>query len=106
MGTYLLRVSYSPEGMKGVVEQGGTARRQAIEELLGGLGGTIESWYYAFGDDDLYVIVHAPSDVAVAAFNMRVAASGAASVHTTVLLSAEQIDEAVKTQVDYRPPGG
>jgi uncharacterized protein with GYD domain len=105
MRNYLLRVSYSSEGTAGILTEGGTSRRRTIDRLVAGLGATIAAWYYAFGDDDLIIIVKAPGDVEVAALNLRVIASGAAKVHTTVLLTAEQIDEAAKKDVDYHPPG-
>ena len=105
MRSYLLRVSYSSAGTAGVLAEGDRARRTTIERLVAGLGGSIEAWYYAFGEDDLIIIVKAPGDVEIAALNLRVMASGAAKIHTTVLLTGEQIDEASKKKVDYHPPG-
>jgi uncharacterized protein with GYD domain len=105
MRTYLWRVSYSATGTKGLLGEGGTSRRTAVEQLVGGLGGNIVAWFYAFGDDDLYVIANMPDDEAAAAVSLQVAASGAARIQTTVLLTAEQIDEAAKTSVSYRSPG-
>jgi uncharacterized protein with GYD domain len=105
MRTYLWRVSYSAAGAKGLVGEGGTSRRTTIEQLVGGLGGSVDAWFYAFGDDDLYVIANLPGDEDAAAVSLQVAASGAARIHTTVLLTAEQIDEAAKASVAYRGPG-
>jgi uncharacterized protein with GYD domain len=105
MRTYLWRVSYTATGSQGLLGEGGTSRRATLEELVGGLGGNIDAWYYAFGDHDLYVIANLPSDEVAAAVSLQVAASGAAQIHTTVLLTAEQIDAAAKTSVAYRSPG-
>jgi len=105
MRTYLWRVSYSAAGTKGLLGEGGTSRRTTVEQLVGGLGGSIVAWFYAFGDDDLYVIANMPDDEAAAAVSLQVAASGAARIQTTVLLTAEQIDEAAKASVSYRSPG-
>jgi len=102
---YLWRVSYTAEGARGLASEGGTARRQAIEEMLTSVGGTLEAFYYAFGDDDLIVIADVPDQVAVAALSLQTALGGAARSRTTVLLSPEQIDEAAKRNVSYRPPG-
>jgi len=103
--TYLWRVSYSATGMKGLLGEGGTSRRTTIERLVNGLGGSVDAWFYSFGDDDLYVIANLPGDEAAAAISLQVAASGAARIHTTILLTAEQIDQAAKTSVAYRSPG-
>ena len=105
MRTYLWRVSYSATGSKGLLGEGGTSRRTTLEVLVHGLGGNIDAWFYAFGDDDLYVIANLPDDEAAAAVSLQVAASGAARIHTTVLLTAAQIDAAAKTSVAYRSPG-
>jgi uncharacterized protein with GYD domain len=105
MRAYLWRVSYSATGTKGLLDEGGTSRRTTIEQLVNGLGGSIDAWFYAFGDDDLYVIASLPSDEEAAALSLQVAASGAARIHTTVLLTAEQIDAAAKVPVAYRVPG-
>ena len=105
MSKFLWHVSYTPEGMKGVLKEGGTSRREAVEKLAANMGGTIESFHYAFGESDAYVIGDFPSNLDVAAVAMTVGAAGGASVKTTVLLTPEEIDEAAKKSVDYRPPG-
>lgn len=105
MAKYLWQVSYTPEGMKGILKEGGTSRRMMVEKMAANLGGTIESFNFAFGDDDVYLIGDFPSNVDVAAVAMTVGASGAASVKTTVLLTPEEIDEATQKVVEYRAPG-
>ena len=106
MSKYMIKASYSPEGIKGVMEKGGTARRDAIEKLVAGVGGTMESLYFAFGGDDVYVVVDAPSHEAMAAVAGTVSSSGALSGYeTVVLLTAEQLDSAAGMSVDYSPPG-
>jgi uncharacterized protein with GYD domain len=106
MSKYLIKASYSPEGMKGVMAKGGTARVQAIEKLVGGVGGSMESFYFAFGGDDVYIVVDAPSAEAMAAVAGRVTSTGVLSTYeTVVLLTAEQIDAAAGMAVDYTPPG-
>ena len=105
MGKYLLQGTYSAEGAKGLLKEGGSSRRAAVEKLVQGLGGKVEAFYYAFGNDDVYVIVDAPSNADIAAASMAVGASGAVGLKTTVLLTPEEIDEAAKKSVAYRPPG-
>jgi uncharacterized protein with GYD domain len=106
MARYLVEANYSPEGMKGVLAKGGVARREAVEKALSDLGGHVESFDFAFGETDAYVIVDVPDHVAAAALGMVVGASGMASVTTTVLLTPEEIDRAAALSVNYRPPGG
>jgi len=105
MAKYLVIASYTAEGMKGVVEKGGTARREAVEKLLTDLGGTVESFYFAFGDADAYVTVDLPDNIGAAAVGMTVGASGMVSCRTVVLLTPEEVDRAAKTKVTYRAPG-
>ncbi|MDP7645080.1 MAG: GYD domain-containing protein [Anaerolineales bacterium] len=105
MGKNLCRALYTTEGVKGLLKEGGTSRRAMVENLVRGMGGTLEAVYFAFGDDDVYLIVDVPDNVTSTAFSLVVNASGAVNVKTTVLLTPEEIDEAAKLTVDYRPPG-
>jgi|ERR1700716_2715694 uncharacterized protein with GYD domain len=105
MGKYLIQGSYTAEGIKGVLKEGGTGRREAVSAALKSLGGKIESMYYAFGDTDVYVIVEAPDNVTAAALAMGVSATGTVGVKTTVLLTVEEIDQAGKKTLSYRPAG-
>jgi uncharacterized protein with GYD domain len=106
MSKYLIKASYSPEGMKGVMAKGGTARVDAIEKLVSGVGGSMESFYFAFGSDDVFIVIDAPSHEAMAAVAGTVTSTGVlSSYETVVLLSAEQLDAASNLEVTYAPPG-
>jgi len=105
MPKYLSRTSYTAEGLKGLLKEGGTKRKQAMERLAESLGGKLEAFYYAFGDDDLFAIWDMPDNVTVAAVSIMVNASGTANAKMTVLLTPEDVDKAVKTSVDFSPPG-
>lgn len=105
MSRYLIEANYTPEGLKGVLAKGGTARREAIEKMLSDVGGTVESFDFAFGANDVVLIVEVPDRVAVAAVAMMVGAAGGASCKTTVLLSPEEIDQAADIRANYRTPG-
>ena len=105
MAKYLLQASYSPEGVRGLLREGGTGRREAVTDLVQGLGGSVEAFSYAFGADDVYVIVELPDNVAAAAASLAVGASGAARAHTVALVTPEEIDEATRKVARYRPPG-
>jgi uncharacterized protein with GYD domain len=106
MAKYLVKARYSAEGARGVISGGGSARVEAVRQLIESVGGTLESLYFAFGGTDVYITVDAPDDTAIAAVTMTVGASGAlAAVETVVLLTPEEIDEAARRTVSYRPPG-
>lgn len=106
MAKYLIRASYSPEGIKGVMAKGGSARAEAIEKLAASVGGTVDGVYFSFGSHDLYAFVDAPGHEAMAAIAGTVGQTGALSKYETiVLLTPAQIDEAASMSVDYAPPG-
>ena len=106
MAKYLLKVSYSADGLKSVMKEGGTSRVKAVERALAGVGGALESFYFAFGGDDVYVIVDVPSQAAAIAMAGAVSTTGAISRYeTVVLLSPSEVDEAINVAVDYAPPG-
>lgn len=105
MAKFLIEASYTPEGMKGVLAKGGTARREAVEKMLADVGGRLESFNFSFGSTDAYVLVDVPDNVTAAAIGMIVGSSGMASAKTTVLLTPEEIDRAAQVQATYRPPG-
>lgn len=106
MPKFLIQASYTTEGTKGLLKDGGTKRRQVVEQLTKGLGGTLEAFYFAFGETDVFAIVEAPDNVSAAAASLTVAASGAVHPKTTVLITPEEMDQAAKKTVSYRPPGG
>ena len=106
MPHYLFRARYSQEGITGVLKEGGSSRVTVIERMLEGLGGHAESQYWAFGEDDYILIAELPDNVTAAALAATVAQSGAASITTSPLLTAEEIDQVTQRQVQYRPPGG
>jgi uncharacterized protein with GYD domain len=105
MAKYLFEAHYTPEGAKGVAREGGTGRRAAVAKMTEGLGGKLETFYYAFGEVDAYVIVDVPDNITAAAVALAVNQGGGASVKTVVLISPEDMDKAGKKSVDYRPPG-
>jgi uncharacterized protein with GYD domain len=105
MAKYLFEARYTLEGAKGLAREGGTGRRAAVAKMAEGMGGKVESFYYAFGDVDAYVIVDLPDNVSAAAAALAVNQSGGATVKTVVLMSPEDVDKAGKKSVDYRPPG-
>jgi uncharacterized protein with GYD domain len=105
MPKYLVEASYVGEGLTGLLKEGGSSRRATVEAVVKGMGGTLESFYYAFGDDDVLGVAEFPDNATAAAFSLAVNASGTIKARTKVLMSPEEIDEAVQKAVDFRPPG-
>jgi uncharacterized protein with GYD domain len=105
MPKYLLEVNYTLDGIRGVRAQGGSARQSAAQAAAESVGGTVESFLFAFGGTDVYLVADMPDNVAAAALALAVTAGGGATVKTVVLLSAADIDAAVGKEVSYRPPG-
>ena len=105
MAKYLWQVSYTTEGVRGLLKEGGTGRRALVEQLVKEAGGNLEVFYYAFGEADAYVIVDLPNDATASAISLTVAATGAAHLKTVKLLMPEEIDDATQISVAYRPPG-
>jgi uncharacterized protein with GYD domain len=105
MPKYLLQANYVGEGIKGLLKEGGSSRRAAAEKAVQSVGGKMEAFYYAFGAVDAYVIVDVPDNASMAALAMAITTSGAVSVQTNVLLTAEEVDAAVAKTPTYRAPG-
>jgi uncharacterized protein with GYD domain len=105
MPKYMVMATYAGEGVEGLMEEGGSARRDAVTKLLESVGGKLESFYFAFGDVDVYAVVDVPDNVTAAALALTVNASGEVTLTTTPLLTPEEIDQAVKKSPSYRTPG-
>ena len=105
MPKYLLQVSYTLDGVKGVVAKGGSARKAAAQAAAESVGGTLESLYFAFGDTDVFAVADLPDNAAAAALALSVTAAGGAAVRTVVLLTPDEIDGATNQKVEYTPPG-
>jgi uncharacterized protein with GYD domain len=105
MPKFLFEASYTLEGIKGVQSAGGTSRRDAVAQVAESVGGQLESFYFAFGDRDAFVILDLPDNESASAVALTVNAAGGATVRTVVLLTPEEVDAAAQRSIDYRPPG-
>ena len=105
MAKYLLRASYTQSGAQGLLKEGGSSRRAAVEQALKSVGGSLESFYFAFGEDDAVIIADLPDHATATAVALIASAAGGATVKTTVLITPEEVDEASKKTADYRAPG-
>jgi len=105
MPKYLINANYTAKGMEGIRAAGAKSRVDAVSTMLKAMGGQLESFHFAFGDTDVFAIAEIPDDEAAAAVAIAINSSGAVSTRTTKLLTVDQIDEALRRTVDYRPPG-
>jgi uncharacterized protein with GYD domain len=105
MPKFLIKASYTADGARGLMKEGGTARRALVEKLVQGLGGKVEAFYFAYGEADAYIITDLPDAAAGLAMSLAVNASGAVRLATIPLITAEEIDAASKKVVAYRAPG-
>jgi uncharacterized protein with GYD domain len=105
MPKYLFQVTYTAEGVKGLMKDGGTKRRTVAEGLIRTAGGTMESFYFAFGPADVVTIADVPDAASAAAISLHIGATGAAKVTTIPLMLPEEIDQAAKKRATYTPPG-
>ena len=105
MPKYLITASYTADGLKGLQKDKASGRRQAVTAAIESLGGKMECFYNALGEDDAYVIVDLPDNVSAAALGVAVSASGLARTRTTALLTVEEVDRALEKSVSYRAPG-
>jgi uncharacterized protein with GYD domain len=105
MPKYLFQATYTAVGTKGLLKSGGSKRVAAVEEMVKAAGGKVEAFYFAFGEPDVFVIVEISDPINIAAISLAVNASGATQLKTSVLLTPEEMDQAAKKGVKYRPPG-
>ncbi len=105
MPKYLLQGSYTTEGTKGLIKDGGSKRRAAAQQAIESVDGRLEAFYFAFGENDVFAIFDVPDNASVAAAALAIKASGGFSGRTTVLLTPEEIDVATRKSIKYRPPG-
>jgi uncharacterized protein with GYD domain len=105
MTKFMVKVSYTAEGTRGLLKEGGSSRRATVDKMVKGLGGSMEAFYYAFGDADVFVVCDLPDSATAAALSLAINATGAVNASTIPLLSAGEMDQACKMSVAYRAPG-
>lgn len=105
MPKYLIYASYNAEGLKGLQKDKASGRREAVRQACESVGGKLEAYYFAFGEHDVLSIVDLPDNVAASAVSLAVSANGSLRTQTTVLLTVEEVDRALATDVGYHAPG-
>lgn len=105
MPKFLIKVSYTAEGVRGIMKEGGSSRRALVKKLISGVGGKMECFYFAYGESDAYVIADFKDTASALSLTMAVNASGAVRTSTVPLIEPEEVDAATKKSVKYRAPG-
>ncbi len=105
MPKFMIKALYTTEGARGLLKEGGTGRRAAVQKLIESIGGKVEAFYFAYGEDDAYVITDVPDATSGLAVSLAVNASGAVRLSTIPLITAEEMDTACKKSTPYRAPG-
>ena len=105
MPKFLVSGSYTLEGVKALTNEGGTARRRAVEQWCEGLGGRLESLYFAFGENDFYCIYDLSDAPTAAAAYLFSHSLGVVRVTYAVLITPEEMDEACRKTASYPLPG-
>jgi uncharacterized protein with GYD domain len=105
MPKYLIQASYTTEGIQGLVKDSASGRRADVQSAVKALGGNVDAFYYAFGADDVVIILDLPDNITAAAVGLNTAGSGAVRVRTTPLLTVEDVDKALEVKMQYRAPG-
>lgn len=105
MPKFMVKASYGTEGIRGLIKEGGSGRRAAVQKLIEGAGGKVEAFYFAYGKDDAYVILDVPDSTTGLAVSLAVNASGVVRISTIPLITPEEMDAASKKSVAYRAPG-
>lgn len=105
MPKYLMQARYTTDGIQGLARDSASGRRSDVQAAVTALGGKVEAFYYAFGDDDAVMIVDLPDSVKAAALSLAISGSGAVRLRTTPLLTVEDVDQALEIRMRYRAPG-
>ena len=105
MPKFMIKVSYTTEGTRGLLKEGGTGRRAAVQKMIEGIGGKVETFYFAYGEHDAYLIIDVPDTTSGIAVSLAANASGGVRLSTIPLITPEEIDAACKKSVSYRAPG-
>jgi uncharacterized protein with GYD domain len=105
MPKYLIQASYTTQGIQGLVVDSASGRRADVQAAVKAVGGKVESFYYAFGPEDVIIILDLPDNITAAAVGLTTSGTGAVRVRTTPLLTVEEVDKALEVKMRYRAPG-
>ena len=106
MPKYLIQATYTAEGLRGLAKDKASGRKAAVQAAMKAVKGKIDSMYFSFGADDVFLVVDAPDNIAVAALSFTASASGLlVNIRVTPLLTVDEVDQALALPSNYRAPG-
>ncbi len=105
MPKYLFQAAYTPAGIQGLIGDSASGRRADVQSAVKAVGGKVEAFYYAFGSDDVVIILDLPDNTTAAAIALTASGTGTVQVRTTTLLTVEEVDKALEIRTRYRAPG-
>jgi len=105
MPKYLIQAAYTAEGLKGLAKDKASGRKAAVQAAMKAVKGKIDSMYFSFGADDVFLVVDAPDNIAVASISLTAGATGLVNIRVTPLLTVEEVDQALALPNKYRAPG-
>ena len=106
MARYLTQICMKPEAFAPMM-QNPQDRGEAVRPLFEAIGGSLKEYYFAVGENTVYVICEVPDHANMAAITMAVLAGGAiTSIKTTGILTAQETIDVMRKAGDvvYRPP--
>jgi uncharacterized protein with GYD domain len=105
MPRFLIQGTFTLDGLRGLLKEGGSGRVEAVRKMAESVGGRLVSYDFGFGEPDTYVICELPDNKAAAAVALAIGAAGGVTTKTVVLLTPAEVDQVVKQTVEYRAPG-
>jgi uncharacterized protein with GYD domain len=105
MGKYLFQGTYTEQGVKGLLKDGGSGRVRAVEQMAASVGATVECYYFAHGSDDFFLVMDLPDTITAVALALIVNATGTLKVRSTPLITPQELDRATQISASYRAPG-
>ncbi|HSH12055.1 MAG TPA: GYD domain-containing protein [Ilumatobacter sp.] len=105
MSKYLVTANYTTDGVKGLMQEGGSKRRAAATAAIESVGGSVDCFYYAMGDDDVVGIVDFPDEASAVAVSLMINSTGAVNLRLLPLIEVEELDAAAAKTPSYRAPG-
>jgi uncharacterized protein with GYD domain len=95
MPKFLAKVSLNTEGVRLLRKEKASGRRAAVTKFVEAAGGKVEAFYFAFGEDDVVLILDLPENAAAAAVSLVNNSVGNVRATYIPLITVEEMDRAV-----------
>ena len=105
MAKFLVQANYTAEGLRGLLRDKPSGRRDTVSGMLQAAGCKLDSMYFGLGGTDVFLVCDCPDNATAAAISLAASASGAVRTTTTPLFTVEEADLILQKGVNYRAPG-